>query len=1246
MSYRKTQGWHLIVMAAVILCGLLMFSTDVRAADKPVRVTDVSTPAAGNEIVLIEGTFNYLAKETILNRINEIRREACEEGVPYPGNPSRAMTISDYVPMKWSSDLEQIAQTRAAEATVHWAHVRPNGKSCSSITVNGVNAGPENIAWNRDGNILDGIDQWYEEKADWVNQTEGKVTGHYTTLIWPSNRYVGIGAFNPTRQYGAIAGDFSTRTGLNEDQNGVQGEYYQEVEVQKSNLTITPQSPVSVRKGDTAKLTLKAMTSYENDLGGRWSPAKMDVLLTNQATWRSANSSIATVDSSGDVTGRAPGNTVITATYGGKDYTFNVEVTKPLTGISLKESEVCLHNSESAQMEIVPEPIDTKDELAATWKSGDESLATVDQNGKITAVSEGKTTVTATVGEFTATCRVTVSHYDLVSVENGLATVKCPNCGRTAAARVPTGFTPMWYNADPEASSYGSSQMPYGLEAGDAAYYVVRNYYTQYSVAEADADFTLAEFEMKADDTENCIVDNENNKVTFKKAGKYKITVWPTYNPDLKKEFSITIVKELESVELTAEQASQTPGSSVVLTATPEGGKGTLRYSFIQTDPEGKETILRENTTNAYWRTILDNPGDYSFRVEVTDPGDNNRKVTSNTAKAHIHDFQWVSTKDGIATLRCDGCGEEITEYVPISFTTFWRDAASESTMFSSYIPSGLEVGATLEYWPSRIGYANGQQKDRDKFTVVARDPEGCEIDTKEESITFFKDGTHTITIYPTYNPELKKSYEIKIVRKLEAVELTADPESSKYGEEVALTAVPDGGKGLLTYRFTATDASGTETEIREDASSATCQWTPAKAGQYQIKVYVTDAGDGDRQVSQTIDYTVAKLEHPPVMPAAEYSVPNKTDTLTDDILAEAPGWAFEESAVGTELIVGEAAEFTAVYTGEDAENYENLTATVKVTRSACDHENTELRNVKEATCLDTGWTGDRYCLDCGELIESGQEIPKTQNHTWDKGTVTKEPTLQEEGEITYTCTVCGQTRTETLAKLTGKSEDGTSFGPGAMEEIVEQAIADMKNDNDPPGTAFGLLQAKSAKQTNTSLTVNWKKVKGAESYVVYANKCGTTTKLQKQLETAANKVTLKKITGNDLKKLKVKKGTYYKVMIVAYDKDRKVVSTSKVIHVATKGGKVGNDKSVKTAAKKNKVTLKVKKTFKLKAKTIPASKSLKVKKHRVIQYESSKPGIATVSKKGVIKAKAKGTCYVYAYAQDGVMAKIKVTVK
>ena len=194
---------------------------------------------------------------------------------------------------------------------------------------------------------------------------------------------------------------------------------------------------------------------------------------------------------------------------------------------------------------------------------------------------------------------------------------------------------------------------------------------------------------------------------------------------------------------------------------------------------------------------------------------------------------------------------------------------------------------------------------------------------------------------------------------------------------------------------------------------------------------------------------------------------------------------------------------------------------------------------------------------------------------------------------------------------------------------------------DDPTGTKFILLQARAGKITKNSVQLLWRKVPGAKKYVIYGNKCGTKNKYKKLTTTTKLKLTYKKVAGK-----KVKKGTYYKFIVYALNSKGKVISTSKTVHVATTGGKVGNDKKVTTAAKKNKVTIKKGKTFKLKAKAIQASKKLKVQRHRKMAYETSNKKIATVSSKGVIKGKSKGTCYVYAYTQNGKFAKVKVTVK
>ena len=229
-------------------------------------------------------------------------------------------------------------------------------------------------------------------------------------------------------------------------------------------------------------------------------------------------------------------------------------------------------------------------------------------------------------------------------------------------------------------------------------------------------------------------------------------------------------------------------------------------------------------------------------------------------------------------------------------------------------------------------------------------------------------------------------------------------------------------------------------------------------------------------------------------------------------------------------------------------------------------------------------------------------------------------------------------------ADQTGK--DGTAVGPGASAEVAEKAITNMTSDTDPLGSEYSIIRLRSPKQTATSIKLSWEKNIKAVKYVIYGNRCGKNNRLIKLTDVSDKNIS--NFTVTQAAGSKLRKGTYYKFIIVAVDKDNKVVSTSRIIHVATKGGKVGNYKSVtvsKSVINKAK-KLKTGKSLKLKAKAVKQSGKLKVKKHRALEYVSSNKDVATVSKKGVIKAISKGTCDVYVYAQNGVYKKIKVVVK
>lgn len=73
----------------------------------------------------------------------------------------------------------------------------------------------------------------------------------------------------------------------------------------------------------------------------------------------------------------------------------------------------------------------------------------------------------------------------------------------------------------------------------------------------------------------------------------------------------------------------------------------------------------------------------------------------------------------------------------------------------------------------------------------------------------------------------------------------------------------------------------------------------------------------------------------------------------------------------------------------------------------------------KEATCKEAGLTVGMWCTECERFTLPQTEIPKLTTHSYAAGTVTTQPTCKAEGVKTYTCTVCNDTKTEPVAKLT-----------------------------------------------------------------------------------------------------------------------------------------------------------------------------------------------------------------------------------
>ena len=309
-------------------------------------------------------------------------------------------------------------------------------------------------------------------------------------------------------------------------------------------------------------------------------------------------------------------------------------------------------------------------------------------------------------------------------------------------------------------------------------------------------------------------------------------------------------------------------------------------------------------------------------------------------------------------------------------------------------------------------------------------------------------------------------------------------------------------------------------------------------------------------------------------------------------------------------------------------------TKTETISKAADKHLHNEIRDKKDATCKDEGYTGDTYCTDCGKKISSGQTIAKTDNHNWNTGEITTSPTCKDTGVKTFTCTICGNTKTETVKKTTKHLHT----------EIRDKKDATCKDEGytgDTYCTDCGkkISSGKSIAKTETHSYDDGKITtkptctkRGTKTYTCTI--CGNT-----KTETV-------KATGHSFGEYKVVKkptatkdglksrtctvcGKVESVRIAKTTSDKQNTNTSDKQNTNTSDKNSNQNTNTQTSQKtkttkkiklnRTKLTLKKGKTFRLKVTLTPINSRDK------IIYKTSNKKIVTVSKTGKIKAKRKG---------------------
>ena len=296
-------------------------------------------------------------------------------------------------------------------------------------------------------------------------------------------------------------------------------------------------------------------------------------------TWKSSDATVATVDANGKVVAKKAGEVTITATAGGVSGTLKITVSDkaptviPVQSVTVTGKQELVEGA-STTLTATVAPADATDKTV-TWKSSDESVATVDKDGVVTAKKAGTVTITATAGGVSGTLHITVTAkpVETVPVTSVEVTVE-------AGTTVSVGKT---------------LQATATVKPGNATNKKVTWKSSDESIATVDA----------------------NGVITAKKAGKVVITATSTDGTDKSGSVEITVVDETKPTpdhkSVKADTGDVTAGKTGTVTE-PKDVAGWKSRSIIKQGKLGKAEIADGTLVYA----AGDKTGDDSFVVQYT----------------------------------------------------------------------------------------------------------------------------------------------------------------------------------------------------------------------------------------------------------------------------------------------------------------------------------------------------------------------------------------------------------------------------------------------------------------------------------------------------------------------------------------------------------------------------------------------------------------------------------------------------
>ena len=589
------------------------------------------------------------------------------------------------------------------------------------------------------------------------------------------------------------------------------------------------QDDFAMNRGETDTLTVTATPEA--------------ALIGKTVNWSSSDDSVVKVDQEGNIEATGVGEATITASCEEFSDTVTITVNAPLTGITLNTQETSIKKGDTADLDVIYTPEDTTDDKTVTWTSSDDTVATVDENGVVTALKDGETTITATVGNHTAECLVHVREVPLEGIELDKSAITMNKGEKSEALKVS-------YNPE---DTTDDKTVTWSSEDEDIAT-VEDGVVTAVAAGKTTITATVGEFTATCEVTvlsplESISVEADGETDSLEVGDTVHLTV--KYSPeDTTDDKKVTWTSSDDTVATVDENGVVTAmgGGTATITADVNGHSATcnikvlIHTTGISLGSEELQLVKGQ----------VSDPIEVTYDPENTDDSKDLTWTSSDDTVATVDENGVVTAVGGgtatiTATLNADESIYAecvVTVSVPLESISVEADGDTDS----------LEVGDTVKL---AVGYNPADTTDEKGVTWTSSNEDVATVD-ENGMVTAVAGGIATITATSVANADITATCDIKILKHTESITLS-------QVEDMILMKNESSDPVTVTFNPADTDDSKTVTWTSSDDTVATVDENGVVTGVAEGTATITatvKAGEGTTSASFNVTVNEIHVEN------------------------------------------------------------------------------------------------------------------------------------------------------------------------------------------------------------------------------------------------------------------------------------------------------------------------------------------------------------------------------------------------